>query len=331
VKFLKNLKLDLDSLDGHELRGRKFYDSIVKYRAEVLKKFKHRILQNEQHKCPLCGGYAAKQVLEWESGYLLRECESCGAYSPNIDFQDASSHITSVYASAEYQSKFIREIHNQFEYRKKVFGVKRADYVMQKVGNTADPTVLDVGCGAGYFLAELKDRGIKYRGLEVADDLVRYCRETRGLNVVQTSIEEEPDSAYDVITMFDVLEHLTDPVRVFKHVNRKLKPGGICIAYTPNINSVAYQLMGAKQNTLLPFEHVCFYSAGSFERLAELTNFQVTSLETFGLDLIDYFMEKEFDLREEFIQKFSDMTAVVQGVIDASGYANHFRVVFLKK
>jgi len=330
MRYLKNLNLELEAINGHKLRGSNFYGSILKYRAETLAKFKHRIKGSDSHICPLCGHQVSQVLLEWESRYQLRECTSCGAASPNIDFEDADDHLSTVYESEEYSSKFMREIHKQFEYRKKTFGKKRYEYVLGKFDKRNKPKVLDVGCGAGYFLSVLNDYSIEYKGLEVSRHLVEYCRDVQKLNVDNARLEDEEDESYDVITMFDVLEHLTHPIQTMVDVNKKLAKNGICIAYTPNIHSFGYELMGAKQNTLLPFEHLCFYSENSFSYLAEKTGFRIKSIETYGLDLMDYFMEKEYEHNDSFVEKFGDMITLLQSYIDYQGHANHYRVVFEK-
>ena len=139
-----------------------------------------------------------------------------------------------------------------------------------------------------------------------------------------------PKEFYDVITLFDVLEHLDNPKQVFDIINKKLKVGGICVAYTPNIYSVAYELMGSKQNTLLPFEHLCFFSEEAFEYLAKNTSFSVERVETFGLDVLDYFLLKEFEYSDTYIKKFHDLINLTQAIFDKYQLSNHFRVVFRK-
>ena len=70
----------------------------------------------------------------------------------------------------------------------------------------------------------------------------------------------------------------------------KLKKNKFCVIYTPNIHSLSYALMGSEQNTMLPFEHVCFFNKKSLEYLAKKTKFKIHSIETFGFDIMDYFL-----------------------------------------
>ena len=99
------------------------------------------------------------------------------------------------------------------------------------------------------------------RGFEnrISDKLIKRARK-RDLNVVKL---EEVGDIFDIVTMFDVLEHLESPVDFFKSLRSILDENGIIVSYTPNIESIAYYLMGEKQNTLLHFEHYCFFNTQS--------------------------------------------------------------------
>ncbi len=328
--FLKNKKLKIYDIDGYSLRGKNFYSSIVEYRSKILKKFKSKIHQNIKHKCLLCKSIKTKLILEWKNGYSVFQCLQCGASSPNIKLNKKDNHASTVYENETYNKKFIREIHNQFEYRKKNFGQQRFLYAKKFITNKKNPYILDLGCGAGYFLSVLKDKKIRSKGLEVSRHLVDYCK-NNGLDVSSSSLELEDDLSFDLITMYDVLEHLESPIEVMKCINKKLKKNGICIAYTPNIESLAFEIMGSNQNTLLPFEHVCFYNPKSLNLLASKSGFQIISIETCGLDLLDYFLWKEYLHNESYVDKFNNLIKYGQAIIDSSSMSNHFRIVFKKK
>ena len=60
--------------------------------------------------------------------------------------------------------------------------------------------------------------------------------------------------------MFDVLEHLTNPIQDLIKIRSKLKKNGIIVIYTPNINSLAFELMGPRQNQVYPFMHTLFFN-----------------------------------------------------------------------
>lgn len=313
-------------IDAYSLRGKHFYSNLIDFRAKILSSQKHRILSADQFSCTLCKNKTGKMVFEWEEGYQLFKCDHCGAVSPNIE----KENIESVYNSNDYYERIMRAIHNQYEYRKEQFGKNRYDYIINRLGLTPSKVkVLDVGCGAGYFLSVLKDNNVSCKGLEVTPHLVKYCQD-RGLNVGLNKLSEEPNGEYDVITLFDVLEHLSNPVLMMDTVERKLKKGGHCIIFTPNIDSVGFELMQAKQNTLSPFEHLCFLNDKSLDYLLSKVDLTLTSVETFGLDIMDYLLMKEYDDGFPYTRKLHNMMILIQSHLDRMKISNHFRITLKK-
>jgi 2-polyprenyl-3-methyl-5-hydroxy-6-metoxy-1,4-benzoquinol methylase len=318
--------LKMFDFDPHAMRGLKFFEGILKYRQGILAKNRSRILDRAQYTCALCKGHDGTDLLEWVDGYLVIRCNNCDYSTANFAVEDAHEHVEEVYASDLYYEKFERETLAHYEYRKNRMGAERYSYIIDRLGLDAKQIrVLDVGCGAGLFLSYLKDRGVSARGLEVFPRAVRFCRE-RGLDVGDTSLADEPNAAYDVIVMFDVLEHLDDPIGLVSTVRQKLKPGGYVVGYTPNIHSVGYELMGSKQNTLLPFEHIGFFSDKSFAYLAQKSGLTVTSVDVFGFDVMDYLLMKEYEDNIPYTDKLRDMMLLLQACVDRLRVGNHFRV-----
>ena len=331
MKIIKDLGLRIFDIDARRLRPKNFYQGIVDYRKKILPKHRHLVKKPEEYTCTLCNRAKGLLFLEWMEGYQLYECDWCGAVSPNIDRSNEESHIESVYENEDYRKKFMRETHDQFDYRKRQFGMERYQYSIDRLNLPKDARVLDVGCGAGYYLSVLADKGVDYKGLEVVDHLVEYCQAYQKLNVESSRLEDEPDGRYDLITMFDVLEHLSDPVCLMNTVKAKLKKDGCCIAYTPNIHSIGFELMGSRQNGLLPFEHFCFFNLKSFDYLSNETGLAIHSVETYGLDLMDYLLMKEYEDGVDYIDGLGEMMNLLQAVLDKYNISNHFRITFQKK
>src|ERR1035437_2245561 len=316
--------------DAHALRGTDFYGSILRYRTEMLKRHRGRIQSPEEYRCLLCHGREGSPLIEWEAGYQVIQCSRCDFSTANIAIENAEEHVAQTYTTELYNQTFQEDYLSQFEYRKSQMGAERYHYLIERLDLDPKATrVLDVGCGSGTVLAALQDRGGKCRGLDVKPGAVAFCRSI-GLDVAQGELADEPDAYYDVITMFDVIEHLADPVAVLGTAVQKLKPGRYFVAFTPNIHSVSYELMGNAQNTLLPFEHIGFFSPKAFEYAAAQIGATVHTLDVFGLDVMDYLLMKEHEDGHPYTARLREMTSWLQACVDRLSLGNHYRVTLRK-
>jgi hypothetical protein len=89
--------------------------------------------------------------------------------------------------------------------------------------------------------------------------------------------------------------------------------------------------MGSRQNTLLPFEHLCFFNLQSIDYLANQAGLVIHSIETYGLDLMDYLLMKEHEDNINYIDNLGEMMSLLQAVLDKYKISNHFRITFIKK
>jgi 2-polyprenyl-3-methyl-5-hydroxy-6-metoxy-1,4-benzoquinol methylase len=111
-----------------------------------------------------------------------------------------------------------------------------------------DTSILDIGCAQGFFLFEASKAGYITKGVELSRDAARYAKEEFGLDVEIGPFEELqfPENHFDVVTLWQVLEHLSYPLVVLKEVNRILKPGGLLIVSTPNMAGIPAKILRKK-------------------------------------------------------------------------------------
>jgi SAM-dependent methyltransferase len=315
------------NLDPAKLRHKDFFKNMQDYADHLLTKYKDLPKKETDFVCPLCSSNSGSHYLS-KSNYSLFECLSCGLISPNVSFEDIKDDV---YDDPEYVRNVELEILSTYEYRKNQYAPERLYYILQNATglNESNLRLLDLGCGPGYFLGHLQQKGINYKGLELAKFLVDICKQ-KGLNVSDSMLEDEPDSAYNTITLFDVLEHLKDPVDLFKSLNAKLEKGGYVLAYTPNIHSLAYHLMREDQTTLAPYQHLGFYNEKSLEYLAKKTGFSIHNIDYYGLDIMDYFYMKSFQDGVNYNEKLIDFASIMQAVVDKQKLSNHMRIFFKK-
>lgn len=131
--------------------------------------------------------------------------------------------------------------------------------------------LLDAGCSMGFFLREAQHEGWNVEGLEPSHWAAEHARKEFGLPVHEgpiASISLEPAS-FDVITIWDVVEHLVDPVGDFRHLARALKPGGVFALSTHSIESLSARMLGGRYPFLMAM-HVTHFTPRTTAQLFEL-------------------------------------------------------------
>ena len=144
--------------------------------------------------------------------------------------------------------------------------------------------LLDVGCSSGAFIAAARSLGIEAEGVEPASAPAKTALES-GLRVYQGLLEDLnlPSASYDVITLFEVLEHLKDPLSLLKECHRILHKGGLLVIRTGNTDSwSAHCQKGRWEYFSIEAHggHISFFNPASMGRLAERSGFFIEKLKT---------------------------------------------------
>jgi ubiquinone/menaquinone biosynthesis C-methylase UbiE len=137
--------------------------------------------------------------------------------------------------------------------------------------------LLDVGAYTGVFVDIAAQHGWDAWGLEPSRWAVEQAA-ARGLQIVQGTLESAdlPDAHFDVVTMWDVIEHLTDPRQALLHAHRLLTPNGLLVVHTIDIESLFARLMGARWPWLMEM-HIYYFSRRTLRTMLETCGFRVLS------------------------------------------------------
>lgn len=141
--------------------------------------------------------------------------------------------------------------------------------------------LLDVGCGTGDFLFDMRDAGWDVYGLEPYQKAANIARK-RGIPVLGDTIEKSDlaASSLDAITSRHVIEHVDDPALFFRKSLNALKPGGKLVVLTPNTESRGHLLFKGAWIHLDPPRHFHLFSIGAIRRAAVAAGFDVVSSRT---------------------------------------------------
>ncbi|HKQ85025.1 MAG TPA: methyltransferase domain-containing protein, partial [Steroidobacteraceae bacterium] len=193
--------------------------------------------------CPICGRAGAALWLRApdrfhgrQMEYTLLRCRSCSlvwlSHPPKP--QEMPEHYTEAYdrlISAAGQNSPSRWVD------------RKAALTQYKQSGS----ILDLGCSSGAFLESLSAAGWTLYGIEMSAESAKTAQNRTGAKVFAGDILEAdfPPASFDVITCFDVLEHLFEPRRVMGKVAEWLKPGGIFYVLVPNIDSAEGRVFGS--------------------------------------------------------------------------------------
>lgn len=142
-------------------------------------------------------------------------------------------------------------------------------------------TLLDVGCGIGVFLQAVKDVGLNAVGVDMSKSAVIYAR-SHGLDVRLGKIEDLPlkRESFDVITLFQTIEHIEDPIKTLKKIHTLLRRGGILVMTTPNEESLMAKLLGKLWFGYANIEHIYFFNKQSLTALQKKVGFKKITIES---------------------------------------------------
>jgi methionine biosynthesis protein MetW len=141
--------------------------------------------------------------------------------------------------------------------------------------------VLDVGCGSGKLLPQMRAMGWQAEGIEVDPKAVETAQK-RGLPVKLGQLRDLsfPDAHFDAIHMSHVIEHVHDPAALLQECNRILKPGGRLVILTPNTLSYGYRRFGSSWLNLDPPRHLILFNRTNLRRLVEQQRFRIERLDS---------------------------------------------------
>lgn len=271
----------------------------------------------------------------WEES----ECNLCGSkdykllYKSNFNFELVDSHFSqySVHAdivrcnncSLTYESprekidiinkRLMKETYpikeSAIEEREKFF---KLHIESMKKNIPVKGRLLDIGCNIGDFLNLMRKEGLDVFGIEPSRSAAERAKEYYGLNVINDVVDNAignfEDNFFDIVTLWDVIEHLADPCGVLSKINKKLKKDGyICIA-THNIDSLFSKITKSLYPHLM-YQHLYHFSDKTLKAMLDRAGFRVVKSEIFNKIWSAKYLIlllKEFFPTNKFVCKISD-------------------------
>jgi SAM-dependent methyltransferase len=233
-------------------------------------------LQGHVGECLLCGNLAGNRVI-FEVHHKIIECGEC--------------HL--VYAAPESFSAD-RQAYTESYYRQGVYTDylsdrpairKNARRVLTALARLAPGrTLLDVGCAAGFFLETAREQGWTVRGLEVSEYASAYAREQLQLEVDLGSITNLTGDfpKFDVVTLWDTIEHLDYPDIALENARRLIRRGGVLALSTGDYGSILSRMAGKRWRLFGDPTHRFFFDERTMKRLLSKAGYETISVTRRG-------------------------------------------------
>jgi len=155
--------------------------------------------------------------------------------------------------------------------------------------------LLDLGCGAGFFLKAAEEKGWKVEGVEISRSAAHYARDIVRVTVHNGYLEnlKLPSENYDAVTLLDILEHLPDPMGTLKEIHRILKREGVLILNTPDYNSLSRFFLGKDWAVLSPAEHLYNFTQKTLSTMLSRADFKTIVMRNLLIFNPDYTHNKK--------------------------------------
>jgi len=230
--------------------------------------------------CPVCNEERFVKLFECtdhtHSGhaFTLEQCSQCKLIVTNP--RPENNALSAYYASEQYisHSNTSKGIINKLYKLVRTFTLRSKIRLLKKHKRTG--CLLDIGCGAGYFLGACQQYGFVVKGVE-PDSRTREASMVQfGIDVTgEESLETFDPKSFDIISMWHVLEHVTEPRKRMDQVHQLLKDDGIAIVALPNPASHDATYYGRDWAGYDVPRHLFHFTPEVFEKLMKETHFEL--------------------------------------------------------
>jgi SAM-dependent methyltransferase len=219
--------------------------------------------------CALCGS-AERQGLFDVDGYPIAYCRSCTLVQVDVDLE--RRELEQIYDEDYFRGEVFHDYVGEREVR--VAAAEEATQTLARM--VPDGRLLDVGCAAGFFL-KAASRVYDGTGIELSAFASEYARRELGLRVITGDVTDGALAGehFDVITLWNTVEHMTNPLEALEAVARLSRPGSLLVLSTGDVSGRLARRNLREWNLMSPPYHLFFFSPRTIELLLAKTGFQL--------------------------------------------------------
>jgi 2-polyprenyl-3-methyl-5-hydroxy-6-metoxy-1,4-benzoquinol methylase len=221
----------------------------------------------------VCGSRSYVFFLQ-KDGFNLERCKQCGLVQVTDD-------LTGVNLEDYYGKEFFDEaymwLQNEGKGRKREY--EKFHHRLQIIESLKPErgAILDIGCSFGFFLDVARSRGWEPTGVEIGEYAASFARERLNLKVHISELSEAvlPRAHFDAVTLWNVIEHLDNPIDELSRINAALKEGGLLVFTTSDVDSYLRKIQGFRWRAFIPPIHLVNYNYKVVDLLLKNTGFHI--------------------------------------------------------
>ncbi|MEK7615702.1 MAG: class I SAM-dependent methyltransferase [Patescibacteria group bacterium] len=231
---------------------------------------------------PICHVCQADATTLWgtKDSYDLYRCQACDLiFVSPLPSQTTTLYNKSYFYGAKEGFGYV-DYERDKEPMRSAF-LKYLDEIEKII--PARGTMLDLGAATGFFLDLARQRGWKTQGVEISDYAASLAR-AKGISVATGIVEEQniPANSLDVVTAWDVIEHVPNPNATLQYIQKILKPGGVLAINTPHGGSALSRILKTHWHLVVPPEHLYFFSPYTMKKILPSLGFEVMMHKKIG-------------------------------------------------
>lgn len=245
----------------------------------------------EKFSCPICGPQkdSCDKIIARTKRHSFRRCQKCGGLYLSFS-TDSRVQYEADYFGSEYKAQYGKSYLEDFD-SIKAQGLRRIKNIFSAAhfGQKASGRLLDIGCAYGPFLQAAKESGFEPYGSDISKSALDYVKNQLGFSCVLSSFadfdakKEFGFEAFDVVTMWYVIEHCRDLKNLLRKVNGLLKKGGVFAFSTPSGQGVSGRFNKQSFFEQSPRDHYTIWEPSKTAAILRLFGFKVVKMVSTGI------------------------------------------------
>jgi len=312
------------------------YLELVRLDAEKLFPDKSTFLEVP---CPGCGASAGEPVIV-KNGFAYCQCPHCDTLfvNPRPPFEGLRKFYAESPSTKYWVNEFFKPV---AEVRREKIFRPRAEYIVSRFPELHGGLIGDIGAGFGIFLEEMRTLWPESSlvAIEPSHEMAEICRKKK-IEVIEKPLEEIDDfgTKFDLLTTFELFEHLHQPRMFLEKVHGLLNPRGFFFLTTLNGLGFDIQILWKDSKSLSPPHHLNFFNPRSLSKFLESVGFKVVECSTPGQldwDIVESAFVSEGIEIGHLWRTFSRYGSVqakerLQQWIQEANFSSHMRIVAQK-